>query len=196
MPKRGWCTFAPAILLALTLAPLAIAQQPGSQPPPPQKAKPKAGDKRVWSDDDLQALRKPWDDYADQKAQAEQASTPAADSQEKTAPAKPAKLVTRDEYTAPKTVEEAQTRIAAKQREINYQLEAMQRFQQEIASEPNEQIRQDMQKRLGQMNADLKEAGTHLKLLQDNLKELKAPQQPQQAPLADSGTQPPSQPPL
>jgi len=193
MQPRGRLAFAASALLALALAPAVSAQQTS---PPPQQKKSKQPAKRVWTDDDLQALHKPWDDYADQKAQAEQAASPATPPEEKTAPEKKEKPMTRDEYIPPKTAEEAQSRAEAKQREINYQLEAMERKQQEYESEPNEQARQGLKKKLDQMNTDLKEAQTHLKLLETKSKEPKSKSPSQAAPAADAANQPPASPPL
>jgi hypothetical protein len=194
MQPLGRFAFAATALLALALAPAVSAQQPPSSPSQQKKAKQPA--KRVWTDDDLQALHKPWDDYADQKAQAEQASSSATPTEEKTAPAKKEKPVTRDEYIPPKTADEAQSRAEAKQREINYQLEAMERKQQEYESEPNEQVRQGLKKKLDQMNTDLKEAQTHLKLIETKLKEMKSKSPSQAAPEAGAANQPPASPPL
>jgi len=194
MQPRGRFAFATSALLALALAPALSAQQPAS--PPPQQKKSKQPAKRVWTDDDLQTLHKPWDDYADQKAQVEQAASSATPPEEKTAPEKKEKLVTRDEYIPPRTAEEAQSRAEAKQREINYQLEAMERKQQEYESEPNEQARQGLKKKLDQMSTDLKEAQTHLKLLETKSKELKSKSPSQAAPAADAANQPPASPPL
>ncbi len=166
-----------AALLALIVVPVVSAQQsqPPS-PPPQQQSKPKTPAKKakVWTDDDLQVLRKPWDDYTDQKAQTEQAADATANPPEKALPAKKEKPATRDEYIPPKTAEEAESRIAAKQREINYQFEAIAGIQQEYDNEPNEQIREGLKKKLDQMNTDLKEAQTHLKLLEGNQQDLKS----------------------
>ena len=161
--------------LALSSQMPATAQQAPSAPQ--QKDGGRAGGKplvkKVWTDDDLQALRKPWDEYADQKAQTEQAAASTSNPPQKTPPTKKEKPAVRDAYLPPKTVEEAEGRLSAKQREVNYQLESLERVKQEYADEPNEQAREGLKKKLEQMNTDLKEAQAHLKLLEASLEQLK-----------------------
>lgn len=77
-----------AALLAgvLGLASVASAQNP-AQPPPSASpsdsaraapaAKKKTKPKKVWTADDLDSIRKPWDRYADEKQATEQAAPPA-----------------------------------------------------------------------------------------------------------------------
>ena len=195
MRSRDTLTFAAATLLALTLAPAAPAQQPASAPPQTTRDKTKPPAKKVWTDDDLAAVRKPWDEYADQEARAEQAAA-ATKAPEKT-PLKKEKPVVRDAYLPPKTVEEAESRLTLKQREINYQLESMDRVRKESANETNEQVREAMKQKLEGMKTDLNESQAHLKLLQADLQDLRSKSQPPQAPAADAASQSPSsQPPL
>ncbi len=155
----------------LMLAPALNAQQSA---PAPQPAKPKPPAKRVWTDDDLASLRKPWDTYADQKGRADQGAPAPAKPEEKAAVPHPERPVTRDPYIVPKTADEAEERIANKRMEIGYQLEAMDPLRQDLKSETNPAVRQIQLKKLESMSVDLQEAETQLKLLQTDLEQLKS----------------------
>jgi hypothetical protein len=183
MAKHSLFSFTGAVLLALLLAQLALGQHPQPQGPPPQQNKPKSPVKKVWTEEDLSGLRKPWDDYADQKPQA--APPPAAaSSEEKPVPPKKDKPASRDEYIPPKTLEEAENWIAEKREEIRFQHEAIDRVRQDYANESQEQVRQELQKRLDRMVADLKDAEAELKLLEASRDDLKSKPQsePKSAP--------------
>ena len=193
MAKHSLFSFTGAVLLALLLAPLALGQHPQAQGPPPQQNKTKSPVKKVWTEDDLSGLRKPWDDYADQKSQAAQPPT-AASSEEKPAPPKKDKPATRDEYIPPKTLEEAETWIAQKREEIKFQHEAIDRVRQDYANESQEQVRQELQKRLDRMTADLKDAEAELKLLEARRDDLKSKPQSEPPAARDTGGPPPSEP--
>jgi len=157
------------------LVPALNAQQSA---PAPQPAKPKPPAKRVWTDDDLASIRKPWDTYADEKGRADQGAPAQAKPEEKAAAPQPQRPVTRDPYIVPKTADEAEERITNKRMEIGYQLEAMDPLRQELKSETNPAVRQNMLKKLESMSVDLQEAETQLKLLQTDLEQLKSPAQP------------------
>ncbi len=153
------------------LAPALRAQQPAAAPQP---AKPKPAAKRVWTDDDLTSVRKPWDTYADQKGRADQGAPAQAKPQEKAAAPQLQRPVTRDPYIVPKTTDEAEERIVNKRMEIGYQHEAMNPLREELKSETNPAVRQIQLKKLESMSADLQEAETQLKLLQTDLEQLKS----------------------
>ncbi len=155
----------------LMLAPALRAQQSA---PAPQPAKPKPPAKRVWTEDNLGQLRKPWDDYADQKGRADQGAPAQAKPEEKAAAPQPQRPVTRDPYIVPTSADEAEERIANKRMEIAYQLEAMDPLRQDLKSETNPAVRQIQLKRLESMSADLQESETQLKLLQADLEQLKS----------------------
>ncbi len=175
------------------------AQQP-SPPPPPQKEAPKPKPKKVWTDDNVLKLRTAADDYAAQKQSTEQAADPAGaaqpDSSAKAGTPKKEQTVTRDPYIPPTTVEEAKTLLAAKWDEIQGQEELIRRTREEYLNETNDAIRDALKKRIDQLTTDLKEAETHLKLLERSLAELKSKAQPEspqppQVPQATSDKQPP-----
>jgi len=168
------------------LVPALRAQQSA---PAPQPAKPKPPAKRVWTDDDLASLRKPWDTYADEKGRADQSASAQAKPEEKAAAPQPERPVTRDPYIVPKTADEAEERIANKRMEIGYQLEAMDPLRQELKSETNPAVRQIQLKKLGSMSVDLQEAETQLKLLQTDLEQLKSPSSAPTQPAAGNSPQ-------
>jgi hypothetical protein len=91
MKRIAWCTAALAILIA---AGVASAQAP-PPPKPAEQEKPKPPAKKakkVWTGEDLQDLKKPWDEHAEKKqaeeaAKAEAAKEPAkAEAKEPPAP--------------------------------------------------------------------------------------------------------------
>jgi hypothetical protein len=184
------------LLLSATLLPSLRGQQssPASSAPPPREEASKPKDKKVWTGDDLRALRTHADEYAEQKVALEQA----ASAREGTAPgvASPKKEIplTPDGYFPPKTIEEAQSRIAETQDEIRGQEEVIERTRQQYAKEPNDLIRQDLKKTLDRQTADLNEAQLELSLLRSGLNELiksKTQQSPRPA-QAGSDTQAPA----
>jgi hypothetical protein len=115
------------VILAAFAVPCAWTQSQQQPPTPPAKEKDKAPKraKRVWTEDDIASVRKPWDEHADKKAaeaaaaaEAEAAkSAPAAEGA--AAPAAPAEAPAQPAAGEPKTIEEAQQLIAAKSTEIN-----------------------------------------------------------------------------
>ena len=163
--------FAAAVLVGLSLLSPALAQQA-------QPSKPKT--KKVWTNQDLRNLRKPWDQPADQKAPAAQPGTAPENSSEKAAPASKEEQQLRDPYVPPKTLEEAGARITEKREEIRGQEELIQRTREEYANERNEAVRRDLEKKIARLTADLKEAEAHLKLLEASLDGLRPKPQLQQ----------------
>ncbi len=168
-----------AALAGLAPLPWAEAQQP---PASPQKeaSKPKA--KKVWTDEDIRALRTPADDYAGQKQATKQGTEQAAAAQPdpatKPAAAKKEQITTRDPFVPPKTAEEAQTRLAQKREEIRGQQELIQQKREEYFEETNEAIRLDLKKSLDRLTADLREAEVHMRLLESSLERLGSEAQP------------------
>jgi hypothetical protein len=144
-----------------------------------------AGASRVWTNEDLPAVRKPWDNYLEQKA-AEEAVRTAAEKSEEEKRAKAAKD-TRNAGSAmaadlaPHTVEEAETRIRDKQIEIAYQKELISRTRDEYGKAVEENIRQSIIKKLEMLDTDLDAAYAELKELQAQLDDMNAKGQPQPA---------------
>ena len=107
------------------------------------------------------------------------------------------RLATRDEFIPPRTGEEAQTHLAAKREEIRGQMELIERVREEYFNEASDLVRQDLKKRIDRLTTDLKEAETHLKLLEESLAELKSaarPQSPRTPPAGSDTRRPPAQP--
>ncbi len=179
-----------ALLLGPVLLASAGAQQPPQGPPGSRKQAPKPVPKKVWTDEDVRALRTPADLYAEQQARAEQAGSSLQSAPEKTEPAKKQRLATRDEFIPPRTGEEAETRLAAQREEIRGQMKLLESVREDYFNEASDLVRQDLKKRIDQLTTDLKEAETHLKLLEESLAELKSASRPQspQPPPASSDT--------
>ena len=74
MHKRiSWATMILAVLAAAGLASAQTAPPP--KPAEQEKTKPPAKKaKKVWTEDDIGGVRKPWDDHADKKQASEEAS--------------------------------------------------------------------------------------------------------------------------
>ncbi len=159
------------------LAPLPWAE---AQPPPasPQKEASKPKGKKVWTNEDIRELRTPADDYVGQKQATEQAAEQAAAAQPnaatKPAPAKKEQIAARDPFIPPKTVEEAETRLAQKREEIRGQQELIGQTREKYFEETNEAIRLDLKKALARLTADLREAEVHLRLLESSLERLRS----------------------
>jgi len=184
-----------ALLLCVSLLPSVQAQQPQQPASRAQKEKSKPQAKKVWTEEDLQVLRTPADEYADQKQTSAQAAESQENTAEKAAPTKKEKEhpALRDEFIPPKTVEEAEERLAQKRDEIRYQAELIERTREEYFNESEDAARQVLSKKIEQLTADLKEAEAHLKLLEASLADVKTKAQPQQRPQQDSGnSQPPA----
>jgi uncharacterized coiled-coil protein SlyX len=156
----------------LVLACAAGAQQaPAPKPEPP---KPKA--KKVWTNDDVSTLRRPVDDYEDAKRKlAEDAAAKqqaaAAKSASRSGAEKPAD---KPKDYLPKTVEEAEKRLAAKQYEIGQQYDAVDLVKKELAQAPNDASRAAFQKRIDTLNATLEESIAEMHQIDARLQELKA----------------------
>ncbi len=154
-------------LLLLTCA--AGAQQ--APPPKQEPAKPKV--KKVWSNDDLDTLRRPADAFEDEKRK--KAEDEAAQAKQKAAADKDAgaKKEEKPDYL-PKTVEEAEKQLAGKRYEIGQQYEAIDLVKQEMAQAKTDESRAAFQKRIDQLMATLDEAVVEMKAIDVRLTELKS----------------------
>jgi len=147
----------------------------GAQQAPPPKtepAKPKA--KRVWTNDDVTALRQPSDVYEEEKRlKAEEA---AAKAKEKPAAGETAtqKPMSREERILPKTLEEAEKRVAGKAYEIGQEQEYIERLRSEFAEATTDAARAAHQKRIDAALALLEESQAELKLIDARLQEFRA----------------------
>jgi chromosome segregation ATPase len=164
---------------ALCLAMAANAQQ--APPSKTEPAKPKA--KKVWTNDDVTTLRQPSDIYEEGKRK--QADEAAAKASQKAAtsqsPADKQKPKPKDYL--PKTAEEAEKRVAAKQYEIGQQHESIDRAKQEQAEATSDEARAGFQKRIDALTAALDESIAEMHALDGRKQELKSnlPPAPQTA---------------
>lgn len=169
------------ILAALGLATTAPAQQPPPPKPASEQEKPKPPAKKakkVWTGEDLQDLKRPWDEHEEKKAAAQAAAKEAAEKERKAgekteAPAaeqKPEEAA----FNAPTTVEEAEKRIAEKYEEIGFQTDKIRQTREQYFAERDDRIRADIEKQIARLNADLEAAQAELVLLEQSLKDLKA----------------------
>lgn len=162
--------------LALGVAACAAGAQ---QAPPPAKAEPaKPKAKKVWSNEDVTSLRHPADVYEEKKRK--QAEEEAAKAKQQSAPGKAApqssgeKAASPADAYLPKTVEEAEKRIAEKREEIQFQTEYIERLRDAVANADSDLARAALQKKLDGFIALLNEANAELKTLEGRLQELKA----------------------
>lgn len=168
------CMTTAVALLLLTCA--TAAQQ--APPAPPAKTTPdKPKVKKVWTNDEVTTLRKPSDEYeeAKRKQAEEEAKAKQKEVADKTAPqSADEKQKNKPEDFLPKTVEDAEKMIAAKQYEISQQYEAIDLVKQEMANAKSDASRAAFQKRIDQLTATLEESVAEMKAVDARLKELKA----------------------
>jgi chromosome segregation ATPase len=158
-------------LLALTLAAAAQQAPPPQQPEPP---KPKA--KKVWSNEDIGTVRRPSDDYEDAKRkEADDAAAKQKAAAEASA-AQPAgeKPAAKPKDYLPKTAEEAEKRLAAKQYEIGQQYDAIDLVKKEQAQATTDESRAAFQKRIDTLTATLEESIAEMHKIDGRLQEVKA----------------------
>jgi hypothetical protein len=141
------------------------AQQPSNSQPSEQ---PEAKQKKIWTNDDVIALRTPADLYSLQKEAQEAAAAEAA--AEEAAKAKLADGAGPAE-TLPTTAEETRKLIAAKESQIGDDQQALDRYTAELPDEPAER-KDRMQEEINRITADLPKERSQLRILQDHLEEL------------------------
>lgn len=161
------------LLLGLTFVP-AVAPQQASPPQQPQQAnKPKPGRGKVWTNEDLAGVRKPSDLYLDQKLAAEEAAKAAKETPQETTAAAPAQEGTvANKPSPPKTLEEAEARIAKKREEIRNLGQMVRRTREEHFNASNDQARGVLNDKIVQMTGALDVAEAELRSLEARLEEL------------------------
>jgi hypothetical protein len=170
-----------SVLLSLTIISGASGQQPSSVPHKNQAGKRDSRRKKVWTNDDVVRIRTSSDIYLGQKLVAE----------EKAAEANKAASKAADNHTTnqrksggieivmPKTVAEAEKRIAEKNQDVSHLQPLLQDATDEYFRAPDAAARQIVQKKIDLVTGQLNRAGTEVKLLEIELEELKSnPQQP------------------
>jgi len=176
------------------LAPAAEAQQQAPPPAAPQKAKeqlkPKA--KRVWSEEEVKELRKPWDQVEEEK---KEEAKPGAAADAKAAGAEVAKpegeaaAVDPDAPALPKTIEEADKMLAYKHTEVRAQQELVAELQRELYDESSTASRDDLKQKIEKARLKLRESQDEYKRINTAREELKAKKEGK----APGGEQPPAQ---
>jgi hypothetical protein len=183
-------------ILIFWLAGIAAGSRPFAQmqvtTPAPTAKGAKSPAKRVWTNEDLPGLRKPWDNYLEQKA-AEEAARAAAEKAEAEKRAKGSRDAramgsAAEADLAPHSVDEAETRIREKLEEIGYQKELIGRTRDLYAKATEENIRQSLIKKLEMLNNDLDAVYAELKTLESQLEELKRQGPPKGGASTVSGT--------
>jgi len=151
---------------------LTVRAQDSAQSVPAQKLARSASSKtKVWTNDSLESVRKPWDRYLDQKAAAESATkADGTASSGKTAgqaqgPPAPVQMA--------KTPEEADQRISALTKGISNRELAIGGLQKELENAPEDQ-RTELQRQIDLLNSKLKNDKDQLKTLQARRQELGA----------------------
>jgi hypothetical protein len=140
-----------------------------SKPAAPASKKPK-----VWTNDSLETVRKPWDEYADQKAASAEkvgkteggAGAPKVANQEQKD-----KAIASAPPEMPKTIMEADQRISEKETEIQYHENGKQKMQ-DLLDKATPENRGRLQKNLTKINSLLEAAQRDLKIAQAQKMEL------------------------
>jgi len=167
LPKPFQFVFSVVFLIGMSA--LAVRAQDSAHSVPDQKlVRPAPSKARVWTNDSLESVRKPWDRYLDQKAAAESATkADGTASSGKTAgqAQKPSPV------EMPKTPEEADQRILAATKGISNRELAIGRLQKELENAPGDQ-RASLQEQLDLLSSKLENNKEELKTLQARRQEL------------------------
>jgi hypothetical protein len=149
---------------AQTQRPQQSAQQPSDSQPAQQE---QAKHKKVWTNDDVVSLRTPADVYLAEKEAQEAAAEAAAQEVAK------AKLVAGagPAEKLPATVDETRKLIAAKERHIADDQQALDRYTVELPNEPAER-KDRMQEEIKRITGGLPKERSELKVLQEHLEKL------------------------
>jgi hypothetical protein len=152
---------------------------PAAEPPAAAKEATPAKQKKVWTNDDLVALRSPADNY--RFAKEAQAAADAAEAVKKAAFEKQVREAGLS-INLPSTAEETHERIKVKQNEIADLQEGQQRLNDEVATATAEEA-PAKRRQLETINANLHQAQLALEVLQQHLQNL-AKAAPEEAPPA------------
>jgi hypothetical protein len=161
-----------SVLGALALAAaVCAAPAPAQQQSPQEKERPKRA-KRVWTNDDVKELRTPADEYLRQREAAAQPQPEGAATPEKPAPEEQGDGI--NDYVPPKTVEEAEVRVADKRNEIRHTIEAIRIVREEYFAETDDQKRGTLRAKIERMARDQAAAEKELERLEASLAELRS----------------------
>ena len=176
------------------------SQQASPPPPPPQNSQPSSQQmspaeqpaskqRKVWTNDDLIALRSPMDIYLMQKEAQEAADAEAA--AEKAAIAEQIKEA-GPAMTLPSTAEETQRLIETKQDQIKDFQDGMDRLNKDLPDAPPDR-KPEIQKQIETLKGYLQKAQLEVSILRDHLQDLAKtlPSETPPAPPAPSSPSPP-----
>ena len=176
-----------AALASLLVSPLVIAGSQSSsatqkeKDKEKEKAKPKA--KRVWTEDEVKDLRRPVDEYVEQKAVAEEAAAraaadkAAAEAAAKANPGSAAAATAAKEPeppdNLPKTLEEAEERVLTKEADVRLKEERLNALREQLAGSTSQTDKDNLQKRVEEEAVVVSDAMVELDVLKNRRDELK-----------------------
>ena len=147
-------------------------------------AREKPRPKKTWTEDDVKSLRKPWDNYEEEKALAARSSAEASTKQRSalaaTASGSGSERTASSDPSLPKTSEEAKRRISETEAEIHQKQQVLDKSSQDLEGGDN-----DIDRSALKSNVEI--AKVDLETSKDDLKKLQA----RQAELTSKGAAPP-----
>lgn len=197
LPKPGFTAIALCgVIFLLSAAHRALGRQEAAQQPPPPASsqqtapssqpaaagQPDAKKRKVWTNEDLVALRTPADIYILEKEAREAAEAEAAEKEAALREAAKAEASAAPEAKLPATQEETETLISNKQGDLDEETAALAKLKTELPNTPAEQ-QPDKQKEIDRLSADTEALQRDLKALQEHLKTF--------APKSEEQTSPP-----
>lgn len=184
LPKTGLAAIALGVVIIL-LPPEYRAfgiQEAAQQPPPPASSQqtapssqpaaegqPDAKKRKVWTNEDLVALRTPADIYILEKESREAAEAEAAEKEAAQREAAKAEASTATEAKLPATQEATEKLLSNKQGDLDEETAALAKLKTELPGTPAEQ-QPDKQKEIDRLSADTEALQRDLKALQEHLK--------------------------
>lgn len=157
----------------------ASSQQTAPSSQPAAAGQPDAKKRKVWTNEDLVALRTPADIYILEKEAREAAEAEAAEKEAAQREAAKAEASTAPEAKLPATQEETEKLISNKQGDLDEETAALAKLKTELPDTPAEQ-QPDKQKEIDRLSADTEALQRDLKALQEHLKKF-APKPEEQA---------------
>jgi colicin import membrane protein len=162
--EKSWLV-AVGIAAALALAGSSAFAQEAAQTAPKQQAQEQAGKKpKVWTDDNIDSVRTPADDFQIQQDKEQEAQQAAA----KKAAAQAAAQAAAKAGPTPKTVTQADSMIAQKKSDLANQQAYLQRLQKDMNNPGNSSLEQTrLDWRLKSHSASAEQTQAQLKQLED-----------------------------
>lgn len=149
--------------------PAASSQQTAPSSQPAAAGQPDAKKRKVWTNEDLVALRTPADIYILEKEAREAAEAEAAEKEAAQREAAKAEASASPEAKLPATQEETEKLITNKQGDLDEETAALAKLKTELPDTPAEQ-QPDKQKEIDRLSADTEALQRDLKILQEHLK--------------------------